>query len=374
MMMGRSTWFGRVSVFTLMVAPAVLLLSTSTVTYGGELAGHPLALVTPSGPNNGAWTGTSPFDTGAGINGYIEWAVFGQFDFPYTGYTPSSGYLTYALQVFSTGSESIHSLTINNGYLIEDIGSFSDLPGQSPASFSLGNHPNWSFSGLHAGDNSAGLAFTALWEPASLFGVLLNDFGFALAVPLPIPGPTGLGDSPRSMPGYVGAKYFNVEDADINHLADVSYAVYEPGAFDLIYPGQDPSGGSDYVYTYQITGAGSGISTFTVGLDGNESLGSVGFISEGSVVDPIDALFVGDAPTSVAWDFVPGTLVDEATSALLFFTSPNPPEADTATLVAGLADTRKLPSPTPEPSTLGLLAVGLAGGVRSRRQSTRTVE
>lgn len=152
----------------------------------GVLDGHAAAFDDTINP---VWTGSTAFDNGVGVAGTIDWAVFGPGDFPYAGYTPTAGELTYAFQVFSTGTSSIHSLTLSdpNG-AADNIGSFADLAGEAPTSVALGSQAEWNFAGLDAGENSIGLAFSSIKTPASLFGVVVNGGSFAVAIPLPVPG------------------------------------------------------------------------------------------------------------------------------------------------------------------------------------------
>ena len=186
---------GSVGVFTgVLRTGAIALGLVGAVSFGssasaGVLSGNASAFNDGNGPSAGAWTGTTAFDNGVGLNGTVEWSVFGPGDFPFAGYSPTAGELTYAFQVFSTGTKSLHSLTLNdpNG-AADNIGSFADLAGFAPISVALGTQAEWNFAGLNAGDNSIGLAFSSIRTPDSLFGVVLNGGTFAVAIPLPVPG------------------------------------------------------------------------------------------------------------------------------------------------------------------------------------------
>lgn len=192
-----------------------------------------------------------------------------------------------------------------------------------------------------------GLAVSAMFVGASVAeaGLLSANSGGAL------PGFTGtqLFDDPA---------FFGVSGLSIS--GNVDYAVFAPGAFGAAFPGGDPSGGSDYVYAYQIENLDTNISKLTVGLDGDEPLGSVGFISDAGLVDPDNAAYVGSGPTSAAWDFTQLALPSGQSSAVLFFTSAAAPEWHSSTLAAtnSAANSHNLPSPLPEPATLSLLAIG----------------
>lgn len=158
----------------------------------GVLAGHAAAFDDDAGPGaGGAWTTSTPFTNGAGtLTGFIEWSVFGPGDFPFAGYSPAAGELTYAFQVFSTGVDAVHTLTLNDvNDAAVNAGSFGDLVGDAPSSVDdSGTQVLWNFAGLDNGENSIGLAFSSIKTPASLFGVVVNGGSFAVAIPLPIPG------------------------------------------------------------------------------------------------------------------------------------------------------------------------------------------
>ncbi len=164
-------------------------VSVGSSASAGVLDGHAAAFNDGNGPSGGAWTSTTTFNNGAGLSGTIDWTVFGPGDFPFAGYVPTAGELTYAFQIFSTGADAIHSLTLNdpNG-AADNIGSFADLAGEAPSSVALGTQAEWNFVGLDLGENSIGLAFSSIKIPADLFGVVVNGGTFAVAIPLPVPG------------------------------------------------------------------------------------------------------------------------------------------------------------------------------------------
>ena len=183
---------GSVSNLTRVVRTGVLALGLAgAMTLGasaqaGVLDGNAAAFDDTINP---VWTGSTAFDNGVGVAGTIDWAVFGPGNFPFAGYSPTVGELTYAYQVFSTGTAAIHSLTLNdpNG-AAGNIGSFADLAGEAPVSTSLTTQAIWNFAGLDATENSTGLAFSSIKTPDTLFGVVVNGGSFAVAIPLPVPG------------------------------------------------------------------------------------------------------------------------------------------------------------------------------------------
>lgn len=150
--------------------------------------------------------------------------------------------------------------------------------------------------------------------------------------------------------------------------AEVDYAVYAPGQFHdsaaLDYP-TDPSGGTEYVYAYQIlnnTGGSISVSTLTVGLTGdggpyqgyNKQVSNIEQIPYAGDDSPSGENFSGSPATSALWTFSPALPVGQE-SSILVFTSPFPPEFDTASVGGSLGAMGQLPSPVPEPSSVLLL-------------------
>jgi hypothetical protein len=176
-----------------------------------------------------------------------------------------------------------------------------------------------------------------------------------------------LNTSPFAMSGFTGTQSFSGAVVIWTVNASVDYAVFAPGQFDLEFgAGSDPSAGAHYVYAYQLmnTGSSEPIVEMTVGLDGDEIMGSVGFLA-GANVDPSSSTFPG--PTSARWEFGPGALPTGLMSDILFFTSAYAPEFDSATVKATASASNPVPSPAiPEPFTVSLLMVG--GGVLLRRK------
>ena len=154
--------------------------------------------------------------------------------------------------------------------------------------------------------------------------------------------------------------------------ADIEYCVYAPGNFGLSFPGQDPSAGQEFVYAYQIfnnldpyptspplwNGDKGHINAFSVGInDGDEQAGNDGFVADVNV-DPSSHSLSG---SSVFFGFAGASQLDYGEiSDVLIFTSPFVPEWDNATASGVFPDTKSLPSPAPEPATMGLLIMGLA--------------
>ncbi len=209
-----------------------------------------------------------------------------------------------------------------------------------------------------------------MFDRTSGIGVL----GLALATLTAGTAQAGLlsANSGGAIPAYTGSQTFSGGFSTFTVNAEVDYAVFAPGDFGVAFPGLDPSGGNEFVYAYQVenTDLANTITKLTVGLDGDEPLGSIGFIPDVGLHDPVTELFVGAGPTSAAWDFTASSpLPVGVTSAVLIFTSAAGPEWDTGTTHGAFADEQALPSPAPEPASLALMAMGL--GVMGSRQLTR---
>ncbi len=143
---------------------------------------------------------------------------------------------------------------------------------------------------------------------------------FAAAVAVLLLGARAFGallvGDPNSMTGWNGTVNFDTTFSIYTVKAEVDYAVYAPGQFNLSFPGGDPSGGSHYVYAYRVHNTGSSpFSTeknpehFTVGLDFGDApdVDSIGFLDLNVGVDPIASLFKPESATpdytSATWDF-----------------------------------------------------------------------
>jgi hypothetical protein len=171
----------------------LIIAATSTRASAGLLNGIASAYNDGNGPAAGAWTGSTPFSTGT-LQGYVEWAVFGPGQFPFAGYTPTSGELTYAYQVFETGSAPLSSFSVILTDLADNIGSFNDLAGDNPSTMTLtsGISSTWRFSGIPQNGNSRGLAFSSIRVPEELKGSVIDTGQSTFVVPLPSPSATSI--------------------------------------------------------------------------------------------------------------------------------------------------------------------------------------
>ena len=178
----------------LIVALAVGVL-TATAS-AGALSGHALAFNNGSGPSAGAWTGSTPFDNGTGVAGFVDWAAFTAADFNTafggTGYTPNTGELVYAYQLFNTGTDTLSSFSVALQNPASNVGSFSGLAGDAVTGtvFIPLSKAEWQFSGIATSGNSEGMAFSSPMIPKDLFGIVVNGGTFSIVVPLPTPDET----------------------------------------------------------------------------------------------------------------------------------------------------------------------------------------
>lgn len=153
-----------------------------------------------------------------------------------------------------------------------------------------------------------------------------------------------------------------------NWIAQVDYAVYEAGA----YPGTHPDAQTNYIYAYQIFNdplSADTLSTFTLGLlsgsDAASPTSDAGYGAAGGVSPLLSRLVGSPSPTSVQW--VLDLSWDQHTTTLLF-SSPHSFTFAPATLAnGGLGDTHPLPTPVPEPTSMGLLLAGIAMVTRRKR-------
>jgi len=166
----------------------VLALLISSQAFAGALFNNPNA----GGPPP-LYTGSTPFSVGT-LTGYVDYAVFNPGQFPFGGYTPTAGELTYAYQIFVTGSAPLSSFELALTDPADNIGNFNTLPGTLPNSQNLNPliSAKWTFPGIPNGGNSDGLAFSSPRLPQSLFATVVDTGQTTWVIPLPSPGPVGI--------------------------------------------------------------------------------------------------------------------------------------------------------------------------------------
>ena len=166
----------------------ILALLISTQAFAGALFNNPNA----GGPPP-LYTGSTPFSVGT-LTGFVDYSVFNPGQFPFAGYTPTAGELTYAYQVFVTGSAPLSSFELVLTDPADHIGTISDLPGVNPTSQTLTplTSAKWTFPGIPNGGNSVGLAFSSPRIPQSLFATVVDTGQTTFVIPLPSPGPNSI--------------------------------------------------------------------------------------------------------------------------------------------------------------------------------------
>jgi hypothetical protein len=166
----------------------VFALLISSHVFAGALANHPNA----GGPAP-LYTGSTPFSVGT-LSGYVDYSVFNPGQFPYAGYTPTAGELTYAYQIFVTGQAPLSSFELVLTDPADHIGVFNDLPGTAPSSQTLnpGVSAKWTFPGITTGTQSEGLAFSSPRIPQSMFATVVDTGQTTFVIPLPSPGPNSI--------------------------------------------------------------------------------------------------------------------------------------------------------------------------------------
>jgi hypothetical protein len=146
-------------------------------------------------------------------------------------------------------------------------------------------------------------------------------------------------------------------------IADVEYAVYDPGQ----YPSNIPAGlNNKYIYAYQIFNTASNINIdfFSVGLNPgaidlatDQCWGDSTYGAAGGIFGTWPIQFIGSPPASVGYGFFLGPIGVGQHSEVLLFSSDYTP-TDGHGIVAGGAF-GELPTPIPEPTTIGLLITGI---------------
>lgn len=180
-----------------------------------------------------------------------------------------------------------------------------------------------------------------------------------------------LRDDPNAMSAWRGVRRFIASDSAHTLEVDVDYAVYAPGDFG---GGLDPSGGTEYLYAYEILNTVNSdsveVSSFTVGLETMSQAGNIG--TDGGppgIPGGVSPAAQGVTGSSAVWSFLFDQVGYGEDSVTLIYTSPFAPQWLTASVHdGGLSDKELLPSPIPEPATVALLTVGAAGMVILRRR------
>jgi hypothetical protein len=173
----------------------------STTAFGGILDfGTPYTDV-----SNVTWAGTvhyihvpAPGHTFSGLEGDIDWIVYGPGQFPYgdSGYNPPSDLYTYVYQFNNSGTAALSDFQFSVDQEVGNIDSFV-LPGKVEGVLASstdylsgeGGYVDWAFN-INGGGASAGLVFTSPKAPTvTSTGVVTDSGTSALVTSLPCPGP-----------------------------------------------------------------------------------------------------------------------------------------------------------------------------------------
>ena len=177
-----------------------------------------------------------------------------------------------------------------------------------------------------------------------------------------------LATDPLTMAAWRGAKDFDSSGGGWTLDVKVEFAVYDKGD----YPGSDPSGGSHYVYAYEIfnlAGGSADVTQVSIGLAKGSGAVNIGAHTPPPGTDDDEVSPTGETIglSSAQWDFA--SLLQGEDSQTLRFTSPYGPQWMSGTVMdGGLSDQRDLPSPMPEPAAISLLALGGVGALLSHRR------
>src|SRR5688572_27381628 len=118
----------------------------------------------------------------------------------------------------------------------------------------------------------------------------------------------------NAMSGFKGTVDFTSVIGPLTMAAEVDYAVYAPGQFNLTFgAGADPSNGAHFVYAYQIHNTGIIASDrdpafLSVGFDPLDHQANIGFLNANLGLDPSAVAFIPVANPpfhSATWDFNP---------------------------------------------------------------------
>jgi hypothetical protein len=180
--------FAGIAVLAILVA-AVAPASASTTNFAGTAY------------NN--WEDETPFVSDAKtidgvsyqLEGYVSWVVYAPGSFPDVykglGYEPKDNSFTYVYQVFSTGNDQIHALTVDVENQADNIGSFGSGVAPGTAVLSPPDTTYWTFPDPHSigqFQSSQMLAFSSLQSPEEFYGQVFDGGNIADLNVLPGPG------------------------------------------------------------------------------------------------------------------------------------------------------------------------------------------
>jgi hypothetical protein len=165
---------------------------------------------------------------------------------------------------------------------------------------------------------------------------------------------------------YSGTTAFSFSQGTSILNVNVEYAVFAPGQ----YAGSDTSGGTDYIYAYQIFSDSSStvaVDFFSVGIISGSSINTVYTDSTYGTLGGVNP-FAFNFPQSAGYIFTPAALNPGQYSTVLLFSSDYAPTMGFGTVSSGgLGGMCALPTPAvPEPMTIALLIPAIAA-LRNRK-------
>ena len=168
---------------------------------------------------------------------------------------------------------------------------------------------------------------------------------------------------------YTGTTTFHLSNGTSNLNVDVEYAVYAPGQ----YTGNDISGGSDYIYAYQIfsksPASNVAVDFFSVGILIGSGINAVGTDATFGTLGGVNPLAF-NFPQSAGYMFIYSALQPGQYSTVLLFSSDYSPTMGFGTVSGGgLGGMGILPTPSliPEPATIALLVPAIIA-LRNKRK------
>jgi hypothetical protein len=180
-------------------------------------------------------------------------------------------------------------------------------------------------------------------------------------------------NDPAAITGFTGRASFDISQLDSYLRVDVEYAVYAPGT----YPGQDLTGGSQYIYAYQVFNSNRSnvaVDFFSVEIISGASADLIyaddtyGY-GPGSGIEPSSLHIFAQ---SAGFVFASQQLNPRKWSDVLIFSSVHSPTMGVGTVTGGgLCGMEILvtPSTVPEPATILMIGQGLLMLINRKKHS-----